>query len=370
MGRLARVGAFILATLVILAIGVFLIGEKQFLFSSTYQLKARFKTVGGLNGGAEVRVGGIHKGTVAQIQLPTRSDGVVTVVMELQRSTQAVVKKDSVVSIETEGLVGDKYVEISFGSPNTASVENGDTLQGAPPLEIGDVVKKTNEVLEAAKGSLDELQAIGEKINNGQGTMGALINDKKMYREMSDATAQAKLGAAAFQEDMEALKHNWLLRGFFNRRGYEDTTKLARYEIARLPSQPSSQRFVVDAKQIFDKPDSAKLANPRALNDAGQYLEHNPFGLAVVVAYQGMKGDAEEARALTQGRALVVRDYLVGTFKMDDTNLRTLGLGKQQEKDAGEAGKVEILVYPPGSTAPLAMPTSHRSPAVSPPKPR
>ena len=180
-----RVGAFILATLVILAIGVFLIGEKQFLFSSTYQLKAQFKSEAGLNGGAEVRVGGIHKGTVRLIQLPTRSDGDVTVVMELHRSTRAVIKKDSVVSIETEGLVGDKYVEVSFGSPNAATADNGDTLQGVPPLEIGDVVKKTNEVLVAAKGSFGQMQAIGEKINSGQGTMGALVNDKKMYREMS-----------------------------------------------------------------------------------------------------------------------------------------------------------------------------------------
>lgn len=354
MWRPVRVGAFVLGTLVILAVGVFLIGEKQFLFSSTYRLDARFKNVAGLPNGAPVRVGGIHEGTVKQIQLPTQPGGDVTVVMDMRRSTRAVLKKDSVVSIQTEGLVGDKYVEISFGSPAAPSVSDGDTLQSVPPLELADVVKKTQEVLEAAKGSLGEMQAIGVKINSGQGTMGALVNDRKMYQEMSEATTQAKLGAAAFQENMEALKHNFFLRGFFNRRGYEDASKLARYEIARLPSQPPVQRFVVDAKQIFDKPDSARLTNQKALNDAGQYLERNTFGLAIVVAYQGMKGDAEEARILTQGRALVVRDYLVDTFRMDDTNLRTLGLGKQREMDAGENGKVEVLVYPPGSSAPLA----------------
>src|SRR5205814_3081159 len=132
-----------------------------------------------------------------------------------------------------EGLVGNKYVELSFGSAHASLVEDGDTLQSVPPLELADVVKKTNDVLEAAKGSLGELQSIGEKINSGQGTMGALVNDKKIYQEMTAATAQAKLGATAFQENMEALKHNWLLRGFFNRRGYEDASKLARYEMAR-----------------------------------------------------------------------------------------------------------------------------------------
>lgn len=81
----------------------------------------------------------------------------------------------------------------------------------------------------------------------------------------------------------------------------------------------------------------------------------------MVVAYNGMKGDAEQTRVLTQGRALVVHDYLVDHFKMDDRNLKTLGLGKQGEKDAGEAGKIEIVAYPPGSNALLAASTSRRS---------
>jgi outer membrane protein OmpA-like peptidoglycan-associated protein len=278
-----------------------------------------------------------------------------TVVMEIERSTRNVIKKDSVASIQTEGLVGNKYVEISFGSENAAAVEDGDTLQGVPPVELADVVKKANDVLESAKGSMGELRSIGEKINQGQGTMGALVNDRKVYEEMSAAAAQARLGATAFQENMEALKHNFLLRGFFNRRGYEDSTRLARYEVARLPNRTPVKRFVFDAKQLFDRPDSARLKNEEPLKDAGRYLEQNPFGLAVVVASNGMKGDAEEIRVLTQGRALVVRDYLVSSFRMDDTNLKTLGLGKQRRADPNDdADKVEILLYPAGSSVPLA----------------
>ena len=82
---------------------------------------------------------------------------------------------------------------------------------------------------------------------------------------------------------MQALKKNWFLRGFFKQRGYDDTTELARHEIARLPNRPPIRRFVFDAKDIFDGPDNAKLKNQKTLNDAGRYLEQNPFGLAVVV---------------------------------------------------------------------------------------
>src|SRR5438552_17257020 len=106
-----------------------------------------------------------------------------TLVMDMERSTRKVLKKDSVVSIKTEGLVGNQFVEISFGSEQAAPVEEGDTLRSEPPLDLADVVKKTNQVLDAAMGSMGELQSIGEKINKGQGTMGALVNDKKIRSE-------------------------------------------------------------------------------------------------------------------------------------------------------------------------------------------
>ena len=61
--------------------------------------------------------------------------------------------------------------------------------------------------------------------------MGALINDKTVYRE-------ASAGATAFPDDMEALKHNFLLRGFFKKRGYEDSEELTKHAIAQLPAEP------------------------------------------------------------------------------------------------------------------------------------
>src|ERR1700686_1289737 len=101
--------------MVFFAGAVFLIGNKQFLFSSTYRLNSEFQNVAGLSDGAEVRVGGLHEGTVKHILLPDRPGGKVKVVMDLEHATGRVIKKDSVATIAAEGLVGDKYVEISFG---------------------------------------------------------------------------------------------------------------------------------------------------------------------------------------------------------------------------------------------------------------
>jgi phospholipid/cholesterol/gamma-HCH transport system substrate-binding protein len=78
--------------------------------------------VAGLADGAEVRVGGLQEGTVRRIILPNRADGKLTVQMDSGTNTRDVVKKDSMASIRTEGLVGDKYVDLSFGSNEAEKV--------------------------------------------------------------------------------------------------------------------------------------------------------------------------------------------------------------------------------------------------------
>ncbi len=135
MSREFRLGVFIVATLLILAAGVFIIGDKELLFRSTYSVKTEFHNVVGLDKGADVRVGGIHKGTVKRIDLPRQPDGKVTVVMNLDSSTRNIVKKDSLASIKSEGLLGDKYIEISFGSDDAEKLKNWDTIGSEPPLE-------------------------------------------------------------------------------------------------------------------------------------------------------------------------------------------------------------------------------------------
>src|SRR5437762_7017278 len=104
MSRAFRLGLFIVSTLAILAAGIFLIGQRQFLFSSTYQLTTTFKNVAGLNDGAEVRVGGIHQGTVKQIRLPAHPGGEMTVLMDLERSTKKVIGTHSGAANQPERL--------------------------------------------------------------------------------------------------------------------------------------------------------------------------------------------------------------------------------------------------------------------------
>jgi phospholipid/cholesterol/gamma-HCH transport system substrate-binding protein len=367
MSRAARLGAFIIATLAILAAGIFIIGDRQYLFTSTYRLKTQFSTVVGLDTGAEVRVGGVHSGSVRDIELPNKPTDKITVLMDLQRSTHDIVKQDSVATIQTEGILGNEYVSISFGSAQGLNVRDGDTIASEPPLAMADLIKKTNAILDSSKEALNNttvatanLKSISAKIDDGQGTIGALINDKKMYTEldqttveMRDAVTHAQAGIADFQENMEALKQNFLLRGYFKKRGYEDSADLAKDAISRLPEASPLKTFTYEPNRLFDKIDTAKLKNQDSLGAAGKFLAANEFGVAVVVVYAGMTGDAQKDLVLTQARAAVVRAYLVGNFGFDDTQLKTLGMGKKIDANADSGwGDVEIIVYPAGTGIP------------------
>jgi hypothetical protein len=298
MSRAFRLGLFIVTTFLILAAGVFLIGKKRFLFRHTYRLEAEFQNVAGLDNGAGVRVGGIHLGTVKYISLPSGPNGKLTVVMDMADSTKNIVRQDSVATIKTEGLLGDKYVEVSFGSEKAGAIESGDTIKGETPVDFSDAAL-------------------------------AVMN-------------QSKTAVASFAEDADALKQNFLLRGFFKQRGYEDPTELKKNRISQLPSQPISKEFAYDAKDIFDKPENAKLKNEKHFDEAGRFLEQNKFRLAVIAASVEV-GDTDKDRLLTQARAKVVRDYLVQHFKFDDTRVKIIGLGKSPKPD--ETNKVEILIY-------------------------
>jgi phospholipid/cholesterol/gamma-HCH transport system substrate-binding protein len=357
-----RLGAFILVSLITFGVLVFLVGDKQFLFSRTYRIKAPFDNVAGLDEGAPVRAGGVRIGTVERIQLPRQPEDKIAVEMDLENSTRDVIKKDSIATIETEGLLGAKYVAISFGSLEAEQVRDGDIVESRPPLDYGDLAKKAREMLDTAKEAIDsskvaignineasyDMKSITGKIDGGQGTIGALVNDHTLYHSLNSTMGFAKAGAVSFSENMEALKHNWLFRGFFKKRGYYDSTELTAHAIAKLPGRAPVKQFTFDGKELFDKPETAKLRKEKLLNQVGTFLESNPFGLAVVVAHTGAKGTKEDNRPLSQARAMVVRQYLAEKFRVDDARIKTLGVGEDQQEGGNGAGRVTIVVYPGG----------------------
>jgi phospholipid/cholesterol/gamma-HCH transport system substrate-binding protein len=362
MSRTARLGAFIIVALLILAAAAFLVGDKQFLFSRTYRLSAPFDNVAGLDEGAPVRAGGVRIGTVRRIALPPGPADKITVEMQLEDSTRNVIRKDSTASIETEGLLGKKYVALSFGSTTGQLLGDGDTIEGRSPFEYeelarkaGDLVGSAKEVIESSKISVsninaasDNLKSITGKVESGQGTLGALVSDPTAYRRLIAMLDQARAGFSSLKEDMEALKHNPFIKGFFEKRGYFDSAELTGHAVARLPARAPVRKFSFDEKDLFDEAGSAKLRERVPLDEVGSYLEAAPFGLAVVEARAGTKGAREESLKLAQGRAVTVRQYLLQKFRIDDARIKTLA-GKRDKQAPISSGVVTVTVYPAGN---------------------
>jgi phospholipid/cholesterol/gamma-HCH transport system substrate-binding protein len=358
MSRSIRLGLFLLVTLGIAAVCVFLVGSRESKFGSSYLVRSNFENVAGLTEGADVRVGGIRKGTVQSIRLPKKPDGRVVVTMNLSRDTQSIVKQDSIASIQSEGMLGDKYVEVAFGSLDAAELKGGETIESAPPLDISDLFQKVSQIMDTSQVALDSIQGaadninlITDKMNTGKGTIGKLLNDTTLYQ-------QAAAGVTSIHEDADALQHNFLLRGFFKNQGYTNPAEITQHEVPGLPKAEAVKSFDFNPKNLFDKPDAAKLKNEKALDAAGQYLQSQKFGLAVVVATTGRTGDSEQDRVLSEGRSFVVRKYLVDKFQLDDTRVKTLGLGKTA--DAAPDGSIQILIYA-GVPAP---PVTHKAALV------
>ena len=96
-------------------------------------------------------VGGVHSGSVRSVDLPSKPTDKITVRMDLDRSTHNIIKQDSIATIETEGLLGNEYVAISFGSANGANVADGGTIGSEPPIEMSDLIKKANDILDSSQ---------------------------------------------------------------------------------------------------------------------------------------------------------------------------------------------------------------------------
>jgi len=368
MKKMALLGLFIFSALLILFAGVFVIGNQQRLFTRSFYLRAEFATVSGLLRGAEVRIGGVRKGTVDEIRLPSRPGGKVLVVMSLDSSTRNLVKQDSVAAIETEGLLGNKFMAISFGSPEAMGVKDWDTVASAAPLDVADLFKKTSDIMDTTHSTMKHLETTSEhiatitaRVDRGEGSVGAMLKDRVLYARLASATTdiaatsvearktvtQARVGVTAFTENMQALKQNFLFRGYFKDRGYLDATELTKWELETIPAAQPMRKFVLASDDLFEKPATVKLKDKQRLNEVGAYLEKNPFSLVLVQAFTGLAGDHDENLVLTQAQAMVVRNYLADKFEFDDSKLKTKGMGEVPATTPGQTHWIEISVYAP-----------------------
>ena len=137
-----RLGAFVLAGTVLLVAALYFIGSKQNLFGSTFRITAKFYNVNGLQKGNNVRFAGINVGTVERVEII--SDSTVNVVMLIEERVREYIKKNALASVGTEGLMGNKLVNINSSEDNSEPVKEGDILNTIKPIEMDDMARTLN----------------------------------------------------------------------------------------------------------------------------------------------------------------------------------------------------------------------------------
>jgi phospholipid/cholesterol/gamma-HCH transport system substrate-binding protein len=419
--RLAAVGAFVIFGVFLFAVGLFLIGDRRMLFNRTVDIYAEFANIAGLEDGAKVRVGGMDAGEVDAIQVPASPSAKFRVQLRIREDLHRLVRVDSIATIQTDGLVGNKFVQIEAGTDQAKIVPPLGTVPSHEAFELSAMLQRMSETVDLIRTTIvqlregiddaltsvtdtaneaqdllndvggdarailastqkvsDDIKMIVSGIRDGKGTVGKLLTDDALYasakniatdaekavaslREASDqakdaitdlrgesgplkgvtGTLEETLSAArdAMQdlaENTEALKRNFLFRGYFNKRGFFDLNDISvqQYRQGVLEGRDRhALRIWIGTPVLFEKDANGRerlSAGGRARLDSAmsQFLRYPKDSPFVVEGY-AKDVTNDQTFLMSRERAKLVRDYVVGKFGLDPGFVGTMAMGQE-----------------------------------------
>ncbi|AWG22443.1 hypothetical protein FFWV33_13375 [Flavobacterium faecale] len=214
-----KLGIFVSLGILILLVIIFFIGTNQNLFSSKFTLNSNFRNVSGLQVGGQVRFLGIAVGTVEQIDIV--NDSTVNVAVVMDTKVKKFIKKDSKTSITSEGVIGDRILVISQGSTQSPEVKEGARLISVEPVEFNTILSSVEVSAKNAEIITEEMASLLISVNNSQGILGKLLKDEQIAADMKKTVENLRKGSKGLEQNMEAAKENFLLRGYFRKKEKE-----------------------------------------------------------------------------------------------------------------------------------------------------
>lgn len=217
--RLVKLGILVAGAIGLFIAAIFFISSKQYVFTDTFSLNVRFNDANGLNRGDYVRYAGVKVGTVSRVAF--ENDTTVRVEMNIEESKRPYIRGNAVASIASDGLVGNKIISIKPGksAPMRADiVEKGDFIQGKNPIDTDEVLDKLEVLNDDAVKLFGKLTLLVENLTLGKGLMPVLLTDTTLAKDLQDIISATKESSEKLSENMDALQHNWLLRGYFKKK--------------------------------------------------------------------------------------------------------------------------------------------------------
>jgi phospholipid/cholesterol/gamma-HCH transport system substrate-binding protein len=247
--RLPAVGAFVIGGLLLFAVGLFLIGDRRMMFSDTFEVYAEFSEIAGLQNRAGVRVAGMNAGEVEAIHLPSSPSAKFRVKLRVREDLHQLLRLDSVASIQTDGLVGNRYVQVDSGTDASPIVEERGTIQSREPFDLADMFQRMTETIDLVTTTIKDvkvgvdaaltavsttatdaqtlirdigtevraitassqkvtadLQVIVAGVRQGKGSLGKLANDDAFYERVKGIAAEAERAVSNLREASESAK--------------------------------------------------------------------------------------------------------------------------------------------------------------------
>ncbi len=361
--RVAANAGFVLAVLALAGFGLYQVAGRHWQVQPTFRVRAEFDTIAGLEAGHRVRLQGIDAGVVERVVPPGEPGRPVELILRLDERLRPLVRTDALARIVSEGLVGAKVVELTPGRPDAPFVADLDRIASERPIEVADLLKKAAGSLErldrlarSAEQGLGEVNAIAGSIRRGDGSLGKLVRDETLYRDLIAVAHRGDRTLNALEENLDALKQTWPLSRYFDRRAYLDRE--------RVLFQPGAHRNsrAFRAEELFEPGRSVLTPVGRTrLDEVARWCKQafRPRSEVVIAAFTDDDRDEDLAEILTQEQAEAVRHYLVekhaiqsaGWFK--SRKVASVGFGTHAPRtlDPAQSGqpsrRVEIILFTP-----------------------
>lgn len=437
MSKAVKVGIFLVAGIVLFCVVLFLIGSEEQLFAHHFSVYTQFNNIDTLQTGAKVRVSGMDAGEITAIEIPQGPSSQFRLKLQVDEKFHRIIRQDSLAGIETEGMVGNKFVDIKKGSEQSPECQPGCTLPTQEPVTTGELMRRGNNIAENMQSTIEHvdglIQGVSPKIEqlasnsvgltgnadaivagirHGRGAAGKLLADDRVGSNVDTTIANAKQASANLRQasvkvngivsdvqrtdlpgvhntlnntqdmthqvdqaigtflapgssnqntaaalrdavhgaqqstsnladDTEAVKHNFFLRGFFNRRGFYDLQtitpeKYAESEFVRKPRArlwiPAAGLFDVNSNGSQQLSGTGRSILDQSMSDLVPYLPHNP----VVIEGYSTSGMPDEQYLVSRQRAIAVREYLESRFHLDPKRVGIMPLGSKPPKHSGK----------------------------------
>lgn len=328
----ANVG-FAAAVLAIGGFGLRAVALRQWRGQPTFQVRAQFSTVAGVEPGHRVRFQGIDAGVVQRVTPPSRPGEPVELSLRIDERLRPLVRTDTVAAIIAEGMIGSKVVELRPGAADAPAVADNGLIASESPLDLaeltrraGDSLREFDQTAQTAREALQQAAAIAADVREGKGSLGKLVRDDSVYDNLVALTRRGEKSVAAMEDDLMALKQTWPISRYFESRAYLERDRALYHPGARRVSR--SYR----SEDLFE-PGGAVLTptGKTRLDEAARWFQEAKQAATevVVAAFAEDEPDPERAEALTQEQAETVRAYLV-----DQHGVNSNGWFKKKRKVA------------------------------------